>query len=30
MIGKDKVTLHEAGNDGRPLFLYYDGKADYI
>ena len=27
MIDKDKITLHEAGNDGRTLFLYYDGMA---
>lgn len=27
MIAKDKIALHEAGNDGRTLFLYYDGLA---
>ena len=23
----DKITLHEAGNDGRSIFLYYDDLA---
>ena len=27
MIDKDKITLHESGNDGRTLFLYYDSLA---
>ena len=27
MMDKDKITLHEIGNDGRTIYLYYDDMA---
>ena len=27
MIDLDIITLHEVGNDGRTIYLYYDGMA---